>query len=120
MSRNVIGADRVRRKLTRLKKTVDEELAIVNERNGKDLIRIARILHPGDGSTRADIKGSVVTDAAGNPDGYLADFGALSKVTEGESGPRPFVNPARQWLRKRIKGRVRRGINKAVKRAFNG
>jgi len=111
----VIGADKVRRRLSKLKQNVREEMAKANKRSGEELIRIARILHPGDGSTKAEIKGTQ------NPDGsYLADFGSKAKVTEGDKGPRPFVNPALSVTRKSNRGRQRRAVNKAVKDSFNG
>lgn len=115
MSRTVIGADRVRRKLTALKKTVKREVDRANEISGGELIATARILHPGDGSTKAGIHGQVRADGS-----YLADFGDKAKVTEGDRGPRPFVNPALKVLRKRHSNRAKRAVNKAVKQAFSG
>lgn len=113
MTRTVIGADRVRRKLSALKAAVDSEIALANTRSGEDLIRGARILHPGDGSTKAEIRGTANADGS-----YLASFGSKAKVTEGDRGPRPFVNPVLRYYRKRFSGRYRRAVNKAVKRVF--
>ena len=115
MSRVVIGADRVRRKLAQLEQRVKAEVDAANQKSGSELIATARILHPGDGSTQAEINGTVQEDG-----GYLADFGSKAKVTEGDRGPRPFVNPALSVLRKRHKGRARRAVNKAVKKVFGG
>lgn len=115
MTKAVIGADRVMRRLRRLKRELDKELEKANEKSGEELIRTARVLHPGDGSTKAEIKGTSNADGS-----YLADFGEHAKVTEGSRGPRPFINPALKVLRKKHRARNRRAVNKAVKTVFNG
>lgn len=113
MVKAVIGADRVMGKLRRLKTVVDREVNVAMARNGDDLIRTARILHPGDGDNKAEITGSP------RPDGsYLADFGSRAKVTEGDNAPRPFVNPALTVTAKRRKARGSRAVSKAVKEVF--
>lgn len=107
------GVNRVRGKFAHLKTTVHQEAAKANKRSGNELIRLARVLHPGDGETLAQIQGTA------NPDGtYLADFGDKAKVTEGDKGPRPFVNPALKVTRKKHRSSMKRAMNKAVKRAF--
>lgn len=115
MPGNVIGADRVRRKLARLKRLAGPELAKANERSGEYILRLARVLHPGDGATRAQLKGTALSDGS-----YLVDFGDKAKVTEGRRAPRPFVNPALKVARKPNRARARRAVNKAVKKAFAG
>lgn len=118
---NVIGADRVMRKLSQLPDRLHRYVADANKTSGDELIRTAKVLIPtggdvhGDGSERDKIKGTANGDGS-----YLADFGPKSKVIEGESGPRPFVNPALAVTRKRHKGRAKRAVNKAVKELFNG
>lgn len=119
MTKSVIGADRVRKKLSKLKKTMHSEFSRANQRDGEDLVRLARVLHPGDGETRAEIKGTVVPDETGNPDGYLVDFGSKAKVTEGDRGPRPYVNPALKVARKTMRNRGRRAASQAVRKAFS-
>ncbi|WP_420415922.1 hypothetical protein [Marinovum algicola] len=114
MSRYVKGADRVRRKMNRLHRVVQAEVERAIEKNGEDLVRGARVLHPGDGETRAEIKGRKLSGG-----GYLVDMGSKAKVTEGDRGPRPYINPVLKAFAKRHKGRVRRAVNKAVKRVFS-
>lgn len=111
----VIGADRVRAKLAMLKKTMPKNIADANRKSGEELIRIARILHPGSGENKASITGTANADGS-----YLADFGARAKVTEGRSGPRAFVNPALSVTRKKHKARAKRAAAKAIKDAFGG
>jgi len=117
----VIGGQRVARKLSqlpdRIKAKVDKAIA----QSGAELVRTAKVLIPvggdvhGDGSERDKIK------ATQNADGsVLVDFGPKSKVIEGESGPRPFVNPALAVTRKKFKARGKRAVNRAVKELFNG
>jgi hypothetical protein len=113
MASNVRGADRVRGRLRELQRAVERETTKANRRSGEDMVRMAKAIHPGDGSTRADIEGRA------NPDGsYTVDFGDKAKVTEGDRGPRPFVNPVLKVLRKKISARYRRAINKAVRDTF--
>ncbi|OWU83810.1 hypothetical protein ATO6_15365 [Oceanicola sp. 22II-s10i] len=120
MTKTVIGADRFRHKLRKLEDTMRSEFANANRLNGQDILRLAHVLHPGDGETRADMSGTVVADDTGGIPAYLVDFGAKSKVTEGDSGPRPFVNPALKVSSKRRRARSRRAASRAVKKAFNG
>lgn len=112
---NVIGADRLRRRLRSLKKNVADDIEKSNERTGKEMVRIARLLHPGDGETRDDIQGQSNADGS-----YLVDFGDKAKVTEGDRGPRPYVNPTLSVMRDKARRRMRYAVNKAVKRTFNG
>lgn len=118
---SVQGADRVMRKLSQLPQRLQDNIAKAVKQSGDELVRTMKILIPvggdihGDGHERDKITGTQ------NPDGsYLVDAGPKSKVIEGESGPRPFVNPALSVTRKRHKGRAKRAVNKAVKELFNG
>lgn len=115
MSKTVIGADKVRAKLARLKRAVTQEMAKANRHSGEDLVRVAKVLHPGDGATRDAIRGQAEPDGS-----YRVNFGPKAKVTEGENAPRPFVNPAKKALEKKMKARASRAINRAVKASFNG
>lgn len=115
MSRLVLGADRVRRKFGKLKTTLKTEVDKANHRSGRDIERIAKVLHPGDGSTRAEIEARQLPDGS-----TLVDFGSKAKVTEGDQGPRPFVNPTLKVTRKKSRNRVRYAVRKSVKATFGG
>lgn len=110
---SVSGADKVRRQLRRLKPEMRAEIDKVNERTGKEVIRLAKILIPeNSGASRQAIKGETVAD------GYEIDFGDKAKVIEGRRGPRPFVNPALAITRKRRKNAQKRAVNKVIKKAL--
>lgn len=109
----VIGADRVMRALSKLPDRARKHVAAANRKSGDELIRIAKILHPGDGENRAAIIGTANSDGS-----YFCDFGPRSKVTEGDNAPRPFVNPALSVTRKRHRARAKTAMKKAVKEAF--
>lgn len=112
----VIGADRVARKLSALPDRIKKKVDQATKKSGDELIATAKVLIPvKSGKSRADIKGTQNSDGS-----YLADFGAKSKVIEGENSPRPFVNPALSVTRKRHKNRAKRAVNKAAKELFNG
>lgn len=115
MSTKVIGGDKVARAIAKARVLVEKHMADANRKNGDEVIRRAKVLHPGDGVNRAAIKGTPQTDGS-----YLCDFGPKAKVTEGKRGPSPFVNPALQSTRKQRKARQRRAVRKAVKEAFSG
>jgi hypothetical protein len=111
----VEGADRLKRRLQSLPGRVKLRQAAAVARNGEDLISVARVLVPVvEGDARAEIRGGM------QGEGYLADFGSHAKVIEGDSGPRPFVNPALSYTRKRRSGRHRRALKQAMKDVFNG
>ncbi|WP_110815728.1 hypothetical protein [Pseudoroseicyclus aestuarii] len=93
---------------------VQREVDAANAKSAQELARIARVLHPGKGEHKADI---TVTP---QDDGHLVDFGAKAKVTEGDRGPRAFVNPALKVSRKRHRNRAKRAMKKAVARVFTG
>lgn len=121
MSRNVIGADRIRMLMKQLPERAKKYAAAANEKGAKELVRTAKVLIPvggdvhGDGHERDKITVTALSDGA-----QLVDMGPKSKVIEGERGPRPFVNPALAVTRKRHAGRSKRAVNKAVKELFNG
>lgn len=121
MARNVIGADRVMRKISQLSPELKAEIGKANEKSAKELVRTMKVLIPvggdvhGDGAERDKITATAVGDGA-----QLVDAGPKSKVIEGERGPRPFVNPALAVTRKRHAGRVKRAAKKVAKELFNG
>ncbi len=113
MSATVIGADKVRAKLARLKASMPKNLADANQKSGEELIRISKILIPAaTGTNRALIEGTANADGS-----YFCDFGPKAKVIEEN---RPFVNPALSVTRKKHKARAQRAARKAVKDAFGG
>jgi len=109
------------RKISQLPDRIKSKVDASVKKSGDELVRTAKMLIPiggdvhGDGHEREKIK------ATQNADGsVLVDFGPKSKVIEGESGPRPFVNPALAVLRKKHKARAKRAVNRAVKELFSG
>jgi hypothetical protein len=113
MSKTVIGADVVMRKLAQLKAMAPQNIADANHKSGEELIRLSKILIPAPtGTNRALIHGTANADGS-----YLCDFGPKAKVIEEN---RPFVNPALAVTRKKHKARAKRAIKKAVKDAFGG
>lgn len=117
----VIGADKVMRKLSELPKGIKDEVDRMTKVSGDELIRVAKLLIPNggdvhkDGSERDKITGTQNADGS-----YLCDFGPKAKVIEGERGPRPFVNPAIAFTRKKHASRAKRAVKKAVKAVMNG
>lgn len=117
----VIGADKVMRKLKKTHPAIMKYVREANHKSGAELIRTAKVLIPSggdvhkDGSERDKIRGTANADGS-----YLCDFGPKSKVIEGNSGPRPFVNPALAVTRKRHAARAKRAMSKGVKEAFSG
>ena len=115
MSKYVLGADRVRARMAQVKPVMQRKVAEATRLGGEELIRVAKVLHPGDGVNKAAIRGTAQADGS-----YLADFGPKAKVTEGRSGPRPFVNPAIKATERKRKNRPRRAVRAAIKETFGG
>ena len=113
--KSVSGADAVRRKLSILDDRIVKHVGRANAQSGGELVRIAKVLHPGDGTNKAAIHGTANADGS-----YLCDFGPKAKVTEGKNAPRPFVNPALTVTRKKHKARAARAMKNGVKEAFGG
>lgn len=127
----VLGADALRRKLSKLDDKIMKHVAKANQASGEELIRIAKVLvHSPNGKSRAAIKGTANADGS-----YFCDFGPLSKVLEGgrkdaiadpggenigTTAARPFVNPALQVTRKKHSARAKRAMKKGVKEAMGG
>lgn len=121
MTKSIIGADRVARKLSQLPKRIKRDLDAMTKRSADELVRTAKVLIPAGGDVHGDGAERDKITATQNADGsVLVDFGPKSKVIEGERGPRPFVNPALAVTRKKHRARARRAVNKAAKEVFNG
>jgi len=120
MSR-IIGADKIARKLADLPDRIRQNVNRMNLQSGNELARTAKVLIPMGGDVHGDGMERDKITATQNADGsVLVDFGPKSKVIEGESGPRPFVNPALSVTRKKHAARTKRAVNRAVKEAFSG
>lgn len=115
MSSSVRGAERVRRRLGELTAAVKREVDKANAKSGAEMERIAKVLHPGDGANRAAINSRPLPDGS-----TLVDFGPKAKVTEGNRGPRAFVNPTLKVTEKKRTSRARYAVRKAVKEVFGG
>jgi len=117
--------------LNKLPATTRKHLIKANRENGEQIAQIARVLVPtgATGRSRAAIKGNA------QGDGYLIDFGPLSKILEGGTGERtqastgkstgkmpkrPFVNPALKATAKKRRSRNRKAVRDAVREAGNG
>lgn len=111
--KTVIGADRVQQKLGALKKALHKRQSAANARSGEELARTARLLHPGDGINRAAILAIPQSDGS-----CLVDFGIRAKVTEGDRGPRPFVNPAKKATAQKRSRRMAAAVRAAVRETF--
>ena len=120
MSR-MIGADKVARKLADLPARIKQNVDRMTKQSADELVRTAKVLIPMGGDVHGDWVEREKITATQNADGsVMVDFGPKSKVIEGNSGPRPFVNPALSVTRKKHKARAKRAINKAVKDVFSG
>lgn len=109
-------AARIARKFKALRGAVDRQMKAAVTDSAADLVRVAKVLIPvgddvhGDGHERDKINFAMVGQTAA-----LVDFGPKSKVIEGDSGPRPFVNPALAATRKKRSARFKAASRKAVK-----
>ncbi len=117
----VEGADRIARKLKSLPTHLEAKVGAAVKKSADELVRTSKVLIPvggdihGDGHEREKITATQVDVMA-----FEVDFGPKAKVIEGDSGPRPFVNPALKVTRKRNGARIRRAVKAAVKAAMNG
>lgn len=109
------GGRRTQQRLSSLRRHLLEELEKVNEKSGKEMVRLAKVLIPtNSGASRQAITGQAVEG------GYLVDAGPHSKVIEGDNAPRPFFNPALKLIAKKHRNAARRAMRKAVKEQFGG
>lgn len=129
MSKTVIGADVVMRKLKLVAEKASEAARLANKKTGEEIVATAKVLIPvSTGLARSKIDGTE------RGDGYFIDFGPLSSILEGgrkagtspkghrypAMSPRRFVNPTLSALDKRRKARAKRAVKKAIKDAMNG
>ena len=64
------------------------------------------------GRSKSEIKNHAAQDG-----GQLITFGSKAKVIEGESGPRPFKNPAMKSTKARRRARNRKALKTALRKA---
>jgi hypothetical protein len=116
------GFDKARKKLLAISH-LSQKAASVNRENGEEILALARVLIPSaSGASRLAIKGIQ------NGNGYLMDFGPLSKILEGGTverfnksgrssgkGPAlPFANPALKATKASRKKRIKALIKEAL------
>lgn len=124
--------DKLRRRLTAMPEGVREAISGALEKNAEELVAMQKRLAPvdagdlrdsiewneGAGSGRTGVKGErglAVVVSAGGPAAFYArfvEFGSQSRAA------RPFFFPAYRALRRRMKSRVSRAQNRAIKRMF--
>lgn len=121
------GFDKVERMLVSMPRTTRKHLSNANEDNGETVLQLARVLVPvgATARTKAAIRG------ARQGDGYLMDFGPLSKILEGGTKERfhktgksvgrgpalPYINPSLKATAKKRAARYRKAIRDAIKEA---
>ncbi len=129
----VVGAKRLARKLRRLPDEVEADVAKMVKKSGNELATIARQLVPVDtGDLKSTIKvtiedrGMAARVTAGSDEkrsiiqARTVEGGRDPASVSGGMAAQPFLNPAATYLSKRIKGRLKRAVNKAAKRVANG
>ena len=118
--------------MVRLKKEVRKAIGPAVEKSGDEFVMMARRLAPVDdgdlrGSIRAEDKtdlgitikagGQATTRKTGR---YEYDYALGIEFGTRKSEARPFFYPAYRLVKKRITGRIRRGVAKSVRETFNG
>ena len=129
----VVGAKRLARKLRRLPDEVEADVAKMVKKSGNELATIARQLVPvATGDLKSTIKvtiedrGMAARVTAGSDEkrsiiqARTVEGGRDPASVSGGMAAQPFLNPAATYLSKRIKGRLKRAVNKAAKRVANG
>ena len=117
----VEGLERLQRQLARMPAAAKTEIRAALNVSADEMVSTARTLAPVlEGDLKASIEKvdgnhdlQVLVRAGGGAAGlsYIVEYGHDS------AAPRPFFWPAYRSLRKRIRGRLNRAINKAAKRA---
>lgn len=130
MRARVQGLDKLERKLKAMPREVQSAISVALEQNAEELTAMQRRLVPvddgvlrgsigwefGSGESRIGLKGQyglAVTITAGGGDAYYAPW-----VEFGTSDGKPaasFFFPSYRALRKRMKSRITRAQNKAIK-----
>lgn len=132
----VEGLDRLRRKLLALPKRAKTEMAAALRQSADEITALQRNLAPvEDGTLRSSIESTVsneglrVTISAGGPattkpvrEGADAEYDYALGIEFGtENMPaKPFFFPGYRAVRKRVKSRMSRAVNKAAKAVAGG
>ena len=111
----ITGVDRLQRKLSAMPREAKTQIRAALDKSADEMVALARGLAPvRDGDLRNSIQKQdgahelAVNVVAGGRDAFYAHL-AEAKT--------PFFNPAYRTLRKRIRGRTSRAINKVAKEA---
>lgn len=110
------GFDRAKQRVAKLPDAVERHFADANKENAEEIVSLARVLIPVDsGRSRKEISNTAVEGG-----GQLVNFGRKAKVIEGNSGPRPFKNPAMRSTKPKRRARNKKALKDAIKVTFNG
>jgi len=97
--------------LNRITPAIEAQFAKANRDTAEMIVDLAKVLIPErTGASRAEISNTEVEGG-----GQLINFGQKAKVIEGESGPRPFKNPAMNLTKTKRRARNRKAIKDAIK-----
>jgi len=129
----MIGAKRLNKQLRSLPPAVEAELRKVVQKSGKEFVTVARALVPVDSG---DLKNSIevkyknrgmtaeITAGGATADGIIkaktVEGGRKPSSKSGAMAAQPFMRRTAQHLGKKIRGRHKRALAKAVKRIANG
>lgn len=149
MATKIIGLDRLQRKLRQFPKAVEQEIRSALEQSANEIVAMMKSLAQSD-RVRESIawtwgdapKGSFaigsagtgnlkITIYAGGGEAFMAfweEFGTAPHINAGRfagtqhpgTAARPFFFVSYRALRKRVRGRVTRAVNKAAKRVAAG
>tara|TARA_R110002073_G_scaffold66561_2_gene166150 strand:- start:539 stop:943 length:405 start_codon:yes stop_codon:yes gene_type:complete len=123
------GSRRIRQQLRRLKVEEQTEIAAAIKKSTDETRRVAKVLAPElTGETRDFIKSKiynggmkgVVYAGETRPEkdkAYAVEFGRKPGV-HGSTDPQSYIRRAQSYIAKKHKGRMRRAMNKAIKRAM--
>lgn len=130
MTTRIDGLDRLRaRVLVRLPKALKEDLKAANEKSADEFMGLVRKVIPKGDPTNGNLVDTLRTiDEPGSETGVRVIIGGMGeqihpmhlegghRAPDGSHVPgKPYWNPAKRVLAKRIKGRATRAANKAVK-----
>lgn len=136
MSGAIVGTTELYRKLRQIRPEILRELTPVMAKSANELASTAKALvprGPGPDHLADTIEGHVVDGGRGfevtaggdtvdsKIQAHAVEGGRRSSAKTGGMDARPYLNPAKRLMAKRIRGRINRGINKALKKvAGNG
>lgn len=121
-----------RKRMARFKKEIRKNVTPAVEKGGDEFVATAKRFAPvDDGDLRNSIRVEAKTDfgvtlKAGGPattrktGRYEYDYALGTEFGTQKSPAQPFFYPAYRLVKKRVTGRVRRALGKALKEAFNG